>query len=270
MIQPTITISLLPSKPNVPFVLGPDLATAVASAANHGFPAFELFPPNLETIDIPLLKQLCDQYSIKLSTIGTGGGWVSQGLSLTDESPEKRAAAVDYIRSIIQIAADFGGAAIIGSMQGRCGQRDREATLPVLRDALGELAEEAQGCGQPLLYEPLNRYETDWFNSVMSTADFLAVNGLDNVKILADLFHMNIEEIDPPVALQSLGHRLGHVHFVDSNRRIAGMGHTDFEPIVAALKNMDYNGYLGIEAFPLPNQDTAASEAMAAHRKWFA
>lgn len=269
MIQPTITISLLPSRPNVPFVLGPELEPAVEIAANHGFPAFELFPPNLDAIDVERLKQLVDRYSIQVSTIGTGGGWVSQGLSITDPDSGKRQQACDYIAGVIRKAAELNAMAIIGSMQGRCGDRDRAETLPLLRDSLGELSATAKSCGQVLLYEPLNRYETDWFNGVMPTADFLATNGLDNVKILADLFHMNIEEIDPPAALQSLGSRLGHVHFVDSNRRVAGMGHTRFAPIVAALKDMGYHGYLGIEAFPLPNQETAAAEAMKVHQEWF-
>ena len=48
------------------------------------------------------------------------------------------------------------------------------------------------------------------------------------MKLLADLFHMNIEEANLAEAIRAAGSHIGHVHFADSNRRAAGMGHTDF------------------------------------------
>ena len=65
----------------------------------------------------------------------------------------------------------------------------------------------------------------------------------DNVKLLADLFHMNIEEADLPAAIRAGKGAIGHVHFVDSNRQAAGLGHTDFAPIAAALVEIGYDGY---------------------------
>ncbi|MEZ6149770.1 MAG: hypothetical protein R3C09_06575 [Pirellulaceae bacterium] len=57
-----------------------------------------------------------------------------------------------------------------------------------------------------------------------------------NVRLLADLFHMNIEEANVAQGLRDAGQYLGHVHFVDSNRRAAGLGHTDFGPIAATAR----------------------------------
>ena len=54
---------------------------------------------------------------------------------------------------------------------------------------------------------------------------------------------MNIEESDLPAAIQVGGDLIGHLHFVDSNRRAAGFGHIDFPPIVAALRAIGYAGY---------------------------
>ena len=65
-----------------------------------------------------------------------------------------------------------------------------------------------------------------------------------NVLLLADLFHMNIEEPDPAGALREAGRYIGHVHFVDTNRRPAGLGHLDYPPIAAALKEMKPGGYV--------------------------
>ena len=90
-----------------------------------------------------------------------------------------------------------------------------------------------------------------------------------NVKLLSDLFHMNIEEPDIGTALRAAGSLVGHVHFADSNRQAVGLGHTDFAPIAEALSGIAFNGYASAEVFPLPDGDTAAKRTIASFRKWF-
>jgi sugar phosphate isomerase/epimerase len=62
---------------------------------------------------------------------------------------------------------------------------------------------------------------------------------------------------------------LGHIHFVDSNRRAPGMGHTDFGPIVRVLREIGYEGYVSAECFPLPDADAAAKQTIETYRKLF-
>jgi sugar phosphate isomerase/epimerase len=87
--------------------------------------------------------------------------------------------------------------------------------------------------------------------------------------LLADLFHMNIEECDLAAALRAGAERIGHVHFVDSNRQAAGQGHLDFAPIAAALLQSRYSGFLSAEALPLPDSRTAAETTMKTFRRFF-
>lgn len=261
MIQPSITISLLPANPRAPFVLGPDLHSSMELAAKIGYPAFELFPPNCEAIDIPNIRKWSQELGLSLSTIGTGGGWVTNQWSLIDPDPAIRQSALDYITRIMEMAAELEASAIVGSMQGRCGGRERASCVNLLGEQLTKLATVAQRIGRPLYYEPLNRYETDLFCTLAETASFLA--GLpSDLKILADLFHCNIEETDTAQAILDAGKRVGHVHFVDSNRQVPGRGHTDFKPIVQALKEIQFQGFMAIEAFPLPDSETAARQAL--------
>jgi sugar phosphate isomerase/epimerase len=89
------------------------------------------------------------------------------------------------------------------------------------------------------------------------------------MKLLCDLFHMNLEEADLAAALRLAGPRLGHVHFADSNRRAIGLGHTDVAPIAAALKDIGYAGYVSAEVLPLPDATTTARQTMASFRQWF-
>lgn len=259
-----ITLSLLPSSPAMPFILGPDIDEGFQIAAELGFDGVEIFPPSLDAIDSSRIAQLCTQHSLNLSTIGTGGGAIAQGLTLTDPDPEVRHKAKAYIRGIIELAGDLGGAAIIGSMQGRAAGRDKQEVLRILGEAIAELGEYSRRWNQSLFYEPLNRYETDLVNRLNDAASLIKNNNADNTKILADLFHMNIEESDIGSSITEYARHIGHVHFVDSNRWPAGSGHTDLHGAFEALQRAEFEGYLAVESFPLPDQLTAAKNAAAA------
>jgi sugar phosphate isomerase/epimerase len=99
--------------------------------------------------------------------------------------------------------------------------------------------------------------------------DLLRSLATGNVVLLADLFHMNIEEVDIAAALGAGAGRVGHVHFVDSNRRAAGLGHIDYAPIARALEAIGYAGYAAAEALPFPDPDAAARQTMNAFRRCF-
>ena len=81
----------------------------------------------------------------------------------------------------------------------------------------------------------------------------------DNVRLLADLFHMNIEEANIGAALRAGGRHIRPVHFVDCNRHPRGRGYTDFRSIAAALHEIAYAGYAFAEALPLPSRRTRPS-----------
>jgi sugar phosphate isomerase/epimerase len=202
--------------------------------------------------------------------VGTGAGWVRRKLTLTDPDPHVRMCARDFIGAVIDFAGGFGAPAIIGSMQGRWGgDVSKEQALAWLREELDQLGPRAHALESTLLLEPLNRYESNLFNTVAETLAFLDTLRTKNVKLLCDLFHMNLEEADLPAALRLAGPRLGHVHFADSNRRAIGLGHTDVAPIAAALKDIGYAGYVSAEVLPLPDATTTARQTMASFRQWF-
>jgi sugar phosphate isomerase/epimerase len=114
----------------------------------------------------------------------------------------------------------------------------------------------------------LNRYETNLFNRLVDTTAWLRTLRTDNVRILADMFHMNIEEADSATAIREAGALIGHVHFADSNRRAVGLGQTRIEPIVTALREIGYVGYLSAEIFPLPDPTAAARQTIGSFRHY--
>ncbi|WP_435006706.1 TIM barrel protein [Tundrisphaera lichenicola] len=270
MIRSAVTVSLVEEARNGPFVFWHDLTEACKKAQQLGFDAVEVFPTGPDAVDSARLRILLNDHGLSLAAVGTGAGWVRHKLHLARPDAEGRVKARDFIRSIIDFAGPLHAPAIIGSMQGRSGEGVEHPTaLGYLADALEDLGEHARQYGVPLIYEPLNRYETDLANTLDAGLKILRSLSTANVTLLADLFHMNIEEFNVADSLRAAGKHIGHVHFVDSNRRAAGFGHTDFAPIAQALHEVGFRGYASAEAFPLPNPETAALQTMHAFRRYF-
>jgi sugar phosphate isomerase/epimerase len=271
MIQSAVTVSLVKEAEGGPFVFWHDLPAACAAATELGFDAIELFAPGPEAIDPAELKALLEQHGLNLAAVGTGAGMVIEKLSLTDPDPDRRAAAIHFVKTMISLGGPFGAPAIVGSMQGRWGGGvSKEQALAWLADALKDLGAHARQFRIPLIYEPLNRYETNLINTLSDGVYFLEQEAIPNVVLLADLFHMNIEEADLPEAIRHAAKHLGHVHFVDSQRNPAGTGHLDFEPIADALRQIGYDKYASAEAFPWPNSVDAARQTIESFRRYFA
>jgi len=267
-----ITICLVPEARQGPFVFhttgeANGLAAACRAAAELGFDAVEIFPESAAAFPRGELARLLPEHGLALAAVGTGAGWVKQKLHLCHADAAVRAAAREFIAGMIDVAGEFGAPAIIGSMQGRSeGDVSRDDAVGFLSAALHELGARAAEQGQVLLYEPLNRYETNLFNRQQDAVAFLEAASIRHVQLLCDLFHMNIEEADVAAALVAAGSRVGHVHWADSNRLAMGLGHVNARPIVAALHTIGYEGLLSAEVFPLPTAIDAARQTMASLR----
>ncbi len=258
-----VTVSLVPEAKGGPFVFWDDFRAACQSAGELGFDAVELFAPGPEAISSIEISECLAQSNLSLAAVGTGAGWVRHRLTLTDEDPAVRTKAIQFVRSMIDFGAQFNAPTIIGSMQGRAATAEgRGDCLKRLAEALAELGEYAARQQQRLIYEPLNRYETNLCNTLANGCQLLDEVRQPAVCLLADLFHMNIEEVNLAESLRNAGSQVGHVHFVDSNRRAAGFGHLSFSPIITTLHEIGYEGFLSAEALSWPNPLAAARQTI--------
>jgi sugar phosphate isomerase/epimerase len=270
MIKSAVTIALVPQTRTGPWIFWDNLEESMHKANDLGFDAIELFTASGNAIETETLKVLLSQYKLELAAVGTGAGKVVHGLTLTDPDNTIREKAIAFIKEMMEFGAAFNAPAIIGSMQGNAIQGTAHGhSIGLLAEGLHALDQHAASLGVKLIYEPLNRYETNLMNNLEDAVAFIESNKFKNIVLLADLFHMNIEEADPAASIQKNIRHIGHVHFADSNRKPIGFGHTQMESIANALTASGYDGYVSAEAFPWPDPDLAAAQTIRSFHQFF-
>jgi len=122
-----------------------------------------------------------------------------------------------------------------------------ELEREVLLSELPHLAQFAQDSGTFIWLEPLNRYETHFITRLNQAVEICQKVNNPNLRIMADFFHMHIEEVNIGESLKKAKDWLGHIHLADSNRFLPGQGHIDFRPLFKVLNEINYKGYMALE-----------------------
>jgi sugar phosphate isomerase/epimerase len=173
-----------------------------------------------------------------------------------DLDPDRRRAAVEHMKDLLSGIGELGGVgAITPAAFGQTSRalppfkapRTPDEDRRVLLEGLEELGEHAGNVGTLVLLEPLNRYEDHMLNRLDQGVELAAVSGSTSVRVMGDLFHMNIEEDDLGESIRRASDYLAHVHLADSNRAHPGAGHTDFAPAFGALREIGFDGYMAME-----------------------
>jgi sugar phosphate isomerase/epimerase len=173
-----------------------------------------------------------------------------------DLDATRRREAVEHMKHLLSGIAELGGTgAVTPAAFGLASKRlppfevprSEEEDRRVLLDALEELGEHADEKGTLVLLEPLNRYEDHMLNRVEQAVELGQRVGRPSIKVMGDLFHMNIEEDDLAETIRRAEGHLAHVHLADSNRLQPGSGHTDFAGAFGALRDVGFDGYMAME-----------------------
>ena len=237
---------------------------AFRKAAEYGYDGIEIHLRDTADVSIPELLKLKKETGLAVTTLGTGIAAFEYGMNFAHPDAEVRRRAVEHVKKFIALAREIGSAVTIGLMTGRAGKEaDREARIDASRGCLAECGAAADKDGVTLLLEALNRYESDYIVTQEDAVFAARAAGGASYKILADTFHMNIEEKSIPDTIRKYSSEIGYVHFADSNRRCPGYGHTDFASAVRALEGAGYDGFISFEFLPLPEPDTVAKDAIA-------
>ncbi len=204
-----------------------------------------------------IIDSILKDHNLPITAVGTGQAFVDEGLSLTSEDEKIRLSAIKRIIDHIKFASSIipKPFVIIGLIRGKSNGNKVKA-LDLLKTSLDQISDIAIKEDVYLLLEPINRYETDLLNNTYETIDFISsLEKPQNIKILADLFHMNIEEPDIIQSLKLLNETnlLGYVHIADSNRYAPGYGHLPIKQILLTLFESGYKGWVSGEMMPKPS-----------------
>jgi 5-keto-L-gluconate epimerase len=241
-----------------------DLEMNLRHIADLGYDGVELAIRDPQAADYDELERLAAWCRLSVPAIGTGQAWGEEGLSFTDPDASIRRLAVERIIAHISGARRFEALIIIGLIRGRVkpGVDPRQA-MEWLVQALQECCRLAHAEGVSLALEPINRYETSLVNTAAQGLELLGQVGAENLGLLLDTYHMNIEEADIAGSIRACGGSLFHFHVADSNRMYPGAGHLDFRSILHTLLESGYRGYVSGEFLPEPDAPTAAARGIA-------
>lgn len=246
-----------------------DLAENLARAKRLGYQGVELSFRDPKTVDVTGLKVLLEKHDLPVVALATGRAWGEEGLSFTDRDPEVRRRTAARVADYHELAHALGNPMVIlGLIRGRIPEGVKPAVARRwARDAIRRAADRGARYGIRLVIEPINRYESNFLLNIDETLAFLEGVGRQNVGILADTFHMNIEDASISASLRRAGRSLFHVHVADSNRWAPGCGHLDFAEVLRTLNAMNYRGYVSVECLPRPDPESCPRIAIATLRK---
>ena len=199
----------------------------------------------------------------------TGELYGADGLCLVTSDDDLYQRSLARTRAVVDLAAYLGAIVNIGRLRGRLEWLGPVPdALKIAVERIRTVAEYAARKGVCITLEPINRYETDFLFSAKDSLKFVREVGCDNLGLMLDLFHMNIEDESIEEGIKMAGEWLWHVHIADSNRNYPGSGHLNYGSIFDALHQMNYSGYISAEIRPLPDPDTAAEKTIQFLKKW--
>jgi D-psicose/D-tagatose/L-ribulose 3-epimerase len=251
----------------ITFIWTSPFATAelgvLARVADAGFDVVEVAVEEVGVLDPGALRAGLDEHGLDVVVIG----FAAAGRDLSSADAAERAAGLAYGRACVDLASAAGAGVVSGPLHSAVGKArvlaadERRAERRRAIDGLHELAAYAGERGISLALEPLNRFENDMLNTVAQGLDMCAELDAENVGLLLDTFHMNIEEKDVGAALIEARERVFHFHASENDRGAPGSGHVNWSEVAGALRAIEYDDVISVESFvpSVPGLQTAVS-----------
>jgi sugar phosphate isomerase/epimerase len=244
---------------------GPNLADRFAQAAELGLQGIEFWSEHLPS-QFGEVERLSGSNGVVAATINHG-----RRSRFLDPDPAERQQAVTELSEAITLGGRLGvrGVNFVPHFFGPLlpdlspFRSAAELEWDLLRAQLVQLGELAEKAGVQLWVEPVNRYETHLLNRLDQASELIEPLAQPALGIVADLFHMALDEPDLAGAIADHASTIGHVHLADSNRRLPGQGTTDFQAALRALESAEFNGWLAFECGEPGSNQSRASEYLA-------
>jgi 5-keto-L-gluconate epimerase len=248
--------------PSAFVVFRDDLCRCVDRCADLGFHGVELALLHATEVDVPEMKRRLSARGMEIPCISTGQVFASDQLYFTHPDESVRDAALVRIIEMIRLAAEFGSKVNTGRVRGMI-HAGENLTLARQRclEALNRCADVAEPLGVELIVEPVNRYEINFINDCSDGLTLVEESGRDCVKLMPDLFHMNIEDVSIRDVFERGRKYITYVHVADTNRLAPGWGHMPFDEVFQIFRDTGYDEYITAEILPQPDPESAARQA---------
>lgn len=234
-----------------------DLKKIIDTAAGIGYDAVEITAALHTPVDlVPERRREVKGWIRNAGIQCSGLHYIFDGsIRLLSQDPEMMKKSVAYLNKVIDLAADLEAPTVIvgsgGITRNFEPEWDREESALCMAEVLHTVGDYAGKKGVVLAIEAINRYETQFLNTMREASEFALRVNHPNVRTMADTYHMNIEEKDPAESVRKYGSLLQNLHLADSNRGAPGDGHFDFASIVQALRDIKFTKYCSYEVFGL-------------------
>lgn len=244
------------------FVVWRGFEDSISKAAGYGYHGIELALKTAEDIDPDRLSSWLAKHNMEVSCISTGQVFATLGLYFTHPDASMRRKVIELFTGLVSLAGDFGQMVNVGRTRGFVAEgQSREEAEQLFIDTSRQICDIAGEHGVTIIIEPVNRYEINFVNNLDQGAELLAKVGRDNLGLMPDVFHMNIEDAQIGASLTKHAALVRYIHLADSNRWAPGWGHLDFDDVFEGLRKADFDGWSSIEILPEPDPDSAARKA---------
>ena len=227
----------------------------INKAAKIGFDILEFQAQPLLDMDNSRLDEI-KKAAADAGVLLTFSVGLDKKYDLTSADSSVRSGGVEYLKRIVEKVAYLGGDIISGVSYEGWGSPseiisydDKQVRRERSINCMKEIAGSAAGYGVTYCVEAVNRFEGVVLNTAVEAVDYVKEVGLDNVGVLLDTYHMNIEENDMGEAIRHAGSLLKSFHTGENNRKPPGMGTLDWDKVFKALKDIDFKGNIVSEPF---------------------
>jgi len=223
-------------------------------------------------IEIPMLIQSLDTSRIldwlgsnkrRLERVVIGGGSTEMDISSLELS--KLNEGMKYVRNCIEACDTLDGSLVCGPLYSAVGdlkylsEPERKKIYVRVAQSFRQLGRIASDRGIRIALEPLCRYDTSLVNTVSDGMKMVELIDLENVGLLLDTFHMNIEEKSFEDGFQMAGEKLFHFHACENDRGTPGSGLINWGEVALSLNELNYQGMISIESFTPFEKEFATS-----------